>query len=221
MENTPNPPVTRWEQEIVGERWLDYVGRFDRMYADGSDLQGEVRFIDAMAPRGAAILDAGCGVGRLAAGLHDRGHNAVGVDKDPGLLAGAVERHPGVRFLESDLLTLDAATLAASGAPHRFDLIVVAGNVMVFLAPGSERDVLEGLLRLLAPGGRLVTGFATDRDYTVAAFDADATALGLTLDHRFSTWHLDPWVDESSWAVSVLRPAANPVPVPGDDPRWA
>lgn len=221
MENTSPPPATRWEKEIVGDRWQDYVGRFDRMYTDGSDLQGEVRFADAMAPRGAAILDAGCGVGRLAAGLSERGHRAVGVDKDAGLLAGARERHPGVTFLESDLLTLDADLLGRSGVPQSFDLIVVAGNVMVFLAEGTERAVLANLAGLLVPDGRLVTGFATDREYGVGDFDADAAALGLVAEQRFSTWHLDPWNENSSWVVTVLRAGAGAAPVPGSDPRWA
>ena len=39
----------------------------------GADLVGEARLIDAMVPRGAAILDAGCGPGRHAGHLHERG----------------------------------------------------------------------------------------------------------------------------------------------------
>ena len=42
------------------------------------------------------------------------------------------------------------------------------------------------------PGGRIVAGFATDRDYAVADLDRDAAAVGLTVEHRFATWHLDP-----------------------------
>ena len=42
----------------------------------------------------------------------------------------------------------------------------------------------------------MVTGFATDRDYTVADLDRDAAAVGLVIEHRFATWHLDPWVAE-------------------------
>ena len=35
----------------------------------GDDIDGEARFVDALADRGAAILDAGCGVGRVAGRL--------------------------------------------------------------------------------------------------------------------------------------------------------
>ena len=82
---------------------------------------------------------------------------------------------------------------------------MLAGNVMVFLAPGSERAVLERLAAHVRPDGVIVTGFATDREYTVTAFDADCAAAGLRLEHRFATWDLRPWHDDASWAVSVLR----------------
>jgi len=58
---------------------------------------------------------------------------------------------------------------------------------------------------LLVPRGRIVTGFATDREYTVADLDRDAAETGLTVEHRFATWHLDPWFDGADWAVTVLR----------------
>ena len=52
---------------------------------------GEARLIDAMAPRGARILDVGCGQGRTGAYLHSRGHRVTGVDLDPHLIERARE----------------------------------------------------------------------------------------------------------------------------------
>lgn len=199
----PAPP-TRWELTVVGDKWDWYVDRFDRQYAEGADLEGEARFVDMMAPRGATILDGGCGTGRVAGALHRMGHRVVGADRDAGLIAIARERYPGPLFLTSDLLLVEDA-LAAAGAPTSFDVIALPGNVMVYLAPGTERDVLGVLGGLLVPGGRLVTGFHTDREYRVDALDADASAAGLVIEHRFATWHLDPWTAEADWAVTVLR----------------
>ena len=166
---------------MVGERWDFYVNRFAREYAEGADLEGEARFVDVIAPRRARVLDAGCGTGRIAAALHRMGHLAIGADRDAGLVAIAAERYPGPAFLTADLLTLTPDTLSAAGGPAAFDVIVLAGNVMVYLAPGTERQVLEVLTGLLVPGGRIVTGFATDRDYRVADLDRDAAAAGLTV----------------------------------------
>jgi SAM-dependent methyltransferase len=209
MTDPRTAPPTRWELTVVGDKWDWYVDRFDRQYAEGVDLEGEARFVDVMAARESTILDGGCGTGRITAALHRMGHRVIGVDRDPGLIDIARQRYPGPSFLVSDLLLAPAA-LAAAGAPTRFDIIALPGNVMVYLAPGTERDVLRVLGGLLVPGGRLVAGFHTDRDYSVDALGADAVAGGLAVEHRFATWHLDPWTDDADWAVTVLRRPAGP-----------
>jgi SAM-dependent methyltransferase len=201
---TLGAPPTRWELTVTGQRWDFYVDRFAREYQNGTDLEGEARFVDVLAPRAARVLDAGCGTGRISAALHRMGHRVIGADRDAGLVAIAVRRYPGVKFLAADLLTLTPPALYAAGGPVEFDVIVLAGNVMVYLAPGTERQVLRVLAGLLVPGGRLVTGFATDRDYRVVDLDRDAAAAGLRMEHRFATWHLDPWFTGADWAVTVL-----------------
>lgn len=193
---------TRW---VTGtpqghSRW--YVERFRQLAADGVDLGGEARLVDALVAPGSRILDAGCGTGRVGAVLHDRGHVVVGVDADPLLIAAAREDHPGPTWLVGDLSELD---LAAHGVEAPFDAAVAAGNVLTFVAPGSEVDVLRRIAAHLAADGRLVVGFATDRDYALSAFDADLVAAGLTLEQRFATWDLRPWRDDADFAVSLLR----------------
>ena len=133
------------------------------------------------------------------------GHRSVGADRDAGLVAIAVERYPGPVFAASDILALTPETLSEAGGPEIFDVIVLAGNVMVYLAPGTEVAVLRNMVSLLVPGGLVVVGFATDRDYTVQDLDRDTAAVGLVTEHRFATWHLDPWVAGADWAVTVLR----------------
>ena len=191
-------PRTRWETETVGPRWTAYRQRFERLQAEGADLGGEARFVDVLVARNARILDAGCGVGRVTAALQASGHRVTGIDRDAGLVEAAVRWYPDVDYRVCDLL--DAGSLG-----ERFDAIVLAGNVLVYMAPGTERAGLAGLADLLVPGGRMAAGFATDRAYTVANLDTDANAVGLVIESRFATWHLDPWRDDSDWAVTVLR----------------
>lgn len=179
-----------------------YVERFRKMAAEGQDLGGEARLIDAMLPPGARVLDAGCGPGRLGAVLHERGHTVVGVDADPVLIAAAEEDHPGPRWLVADLAELD---LAAMGDTEPFAGAVLAGNVMVFLAAGTEAEVLRRVAAHVVDDGFVVTGFHTNRELTLDAFDGAVTEAGLRLEHRFATWDLRAWHEEADFAVSVLR----------------
>lgn len=200
---------TRWERSDNATMREQYDQRFRQLQQDGEDIAGEARFIDALLDRQSTVLDAGCGSGRLTAELNLHGHLCIGVDKDEALLRTARELHgPGHDFLHADLASLTPQRLQADNCPSRYDLIAAIGNVMVFLAPGSELHVLRHFASLLASRGRLVTGFATDRDYSLAQFDSDAAAAGLVLEHRFATWQLGPFQADSEWATSVLtRPA--------------
>ncbi len=198
------PPPPRWitDTEPGHSQW--YVDRFRAMAADGADLVGEGRLLDAMVPRGARILDAGCGPGRIGGYLHRVGHRVVGVDVDPTLIAAAKEDHPGPTWLVGDLAELD---LPARGIDEPFDAIVCAGNVMVFLAPDTEVQVLRRLAAHLRDDGAIVAGFHTNRDLAVADFDAAVEAAGLRVDLRLSTWDLRPWPGgpDADFAVSILR----------------
>jgi SAM-dependent methyltransferase len=195
-------PPPRWvtDTKVGHSEW--YVERFRRMAAEGADLAGEARLVDAMVPRRARILDAGCGPGRVGAELHARGHDVVGVDVDPVLVAAAEEDHPGPRWIVGDLAELD---LAAHGVTEHFDAAVLSGNVMVFLAPGTEAEVLRRVGAHVAPDGFVVVGFHTNRELPLDEFDRAVAAAGLRLEHRFATWDLRAWRPDADFAVSVLR----------------
>jgi hypothetical protein len=50
----------------------------------------------------------------------------------------------------------------------------------------------------------LVAGFQLSMGYLdIEEYDRLATAAGLTLKERWSTWHRDPWNGYSTYAVSV------------------
>ena len=176
-----------------------YAQRFRDLAAGGTDIVGEARLVDAMLPRRARVLDAGCGPGRVGGHLASVGHDVVGVDVDPVLIAAAQEDHPGPRWLVGDLAELDL--------PDRFDAVVCAGNVVTFLAPSTRGEVLRRFRVHLAEGGRAVVGFGAGRDYDFAVFLADARAAGLEPDLLLSSWHLHPFTAASEFLVAVLRPA--------------
>lgn len=193
-----------WMQKVAADpghsRW--YIERFRAMARAGDDLFGEARLIDAMVPRGARILDAGCGPGRLGGYLAAAGHHVVGVDVDPVLIDAAEQDHPGATWLVGDLAELD---LPARGITEPFDVIVSAGNVMTFLAPSTRAEVLARLQAHLAVEGRAVIGFGAGRDYDFTEFFDDAAGAGLVPNLLLSTWDLRPWREDSEFLVAVLR----------------
>ncbi|WP_127784213.1 class I SAM-dependent methyltransferase [Rhodococcus sp. X156] len=193
---------TRWvtAHDAGHSQW--YIDRFRTLAAEGADLVGEARTLDAMLPRGARVLDAGCGPGRVGAELAARGHQVVGVDADPQLIEAAEADHPGPRWLVADLSELDLAEL---GEPEPFDALVCAGNVMPYLRPGTAPEVLVRMAAHLRSDGVAVIGFGAGRGYTVAELDTHAVAAGFVVEQRFATWDLRPWHADADFSVTVLR----------------
>lgn len=184
-----------------------YISRWEGFEAEGKDIDGEARLIDAMAPRGARILDAGAGTGRVAAYLAARGHEVTAVDIDPQLVSYAQQHYADVpvNWNVGDLAVNDGEGAVPVGP---FDVIVSAGNVLAFIPESAHRAALRVLAQRLAPEGRLVVGFGLGRGRSAAEFFADATAAGLTRSHAFSSWDLQPFTEESDFLVAVLTVAA-------------
>lgn len=178
-----------------------YVERFRAMAAQGTDIVGEARFVDALVAPGSHVLDAGCGSGRIAAELARRGHRVVGYDVDPVLIEAAATDFEGPVWLVGDLAELD---MAAHGIGEPFDVIISCGNVMAFLAPSTRREVLTRMKEHLSPHGRIAVGFGAGRGYQFDDYRADVAAVGLIMELELSTWDMRPFTQRSDFLVSVL-----------------
>jgi len=185
--------MTRWLEETGGTRGPEYAERFRRLAEQGAAMHGEADFVTRLLPSG-SVLDAGCGIGRIAVELARRGYEVVGVDNDTSMLD--VAREHDLAWVDADLATLDLG--------RTFDLVLCAGNVVVYLAPGTEAAVLERLTAHLGPGGLLVSGWRTDR-LSRAAYDVLTAGAGLEQVARFSGWSGEPWTEDADWCVAVDR----------------
>jgi SAM-dependent methyltransferase len=171
-----------------------YQERFDRIAAEGQDVHGEAALVRSFEP--ATVLDAGCGTGRVAVELARHGIAVAGVDIDESMLATARRLAPGIPWYRCDLAELDLG--------QSFDIVVMAGNVPLFTAPGTQPALVAGVAGHVVPAGRLVAGFSLDRGYTLNDYDTHCRASGLTLEARYATWSRDPYTG-GEYAVSVHR----------------
>ena len=127
--------------------------------------------------------------------LARRGVAAVGVDNDPDMIAAARTKAPALRWIVADLADLDL--------PDRFDVVVLAGNVVPYVPADRRATAVAACARHLAPTGVLVAGFALRPGWPpLADYDGWCTAAGLTLTERWATWDRRPYTD-GDYAVSV------------------
>lgn len=174
-------------------RWRDSVDltSYDDRWARLDHPHGEADLVTTYRP--ATVLDGGCGTGRVAIELARRGIVVVGADPDPDMIAAARAKAPELRWLGVGLEDLDL--------PERFDVVVLAGNVVPYAT--DRPGVVAGCVRHLAPGGRLIAGFTLQPGWPTLA-EYDAWCAGLTLEDRWSTWDRAPY-DGGGYAVSVHR----------------
>lgn len=174
-----------------------YQRRFDELAAGGQDVHGEASFVMGLQP--ATALDAGCGTGRVAIELHRRGVDVVGVDVDPSMIETARALAPELTWLDRDLSDLDLG--------RTFDVVVMAGNVLLFTASGTHAAVVAGCARHVGADGALVAGFQLDGRYSLADYDEQVSSAGLVLASRYATWDATPFTGSETYAVSIHRRA--------------
>jgi len=97
----------------------------------------------------ARALEFGCGVGRILAPLAVRFSRPVGIDIAPGMLAEAARLLPDG---QADLRQATSADPLPLREEEVFDLIY-SGLVLQHIPPRRGRDLLQGLLSRLSPGG--------------------------------------------------------------------
>lgn len=141
-----------------------FIGEFEQMYSNVADPWGcadksrslyndlLLALVGHVSPRDGVILEAGCGLGALAARMREALPQAVvkACDVSPTAVEKARARHPGIDFFVQDLTRLPEAPIAAGS----LDVVTLAQVLWCVLpaAPGIIREIA----RLLKPGGSLL-----------------------------------------------------------------
>jgi SAM-dependent methyltransferase len=186
----------------------EYDAPYKAHAAAGMDVHGEANLIEKLlhsdlnrtaSTQPYRVLDAGCGTGRMAIELARRGVDIVGVDLDEVMLKQARKNAPQLDWRLGDLSSIELDKV--------FDAIVLAGNVMIYVTPGTEAATLANMAHHLKPGGLLVAAFElTPQSWTkltIESYDQLTKTAGLKKVARWSTWEQEPWDDDDNYAVSV------------------
>ncbi len=199
--------MTRWQELArrgAGANYAQtYAEQFRALAARGQDIHGEATFVTTLVDPPARVLDAGCGTGRIAVRLDELGYGVVGVDVDPPMLEVARAEAPALDWRLGDLASFDLG--------ERFDVVLLAGNILPLLEPGTLADVCARLAAHVAPGGRVVCGFGLDTAHLpagcpvtpLADVDEAMAGAGLALEQRFSGWDRAPFDPAAGYVVTV------------------
>ena len=170
----------------------------------GEDIHGEANLITELLQATASagkqsVLDGGCGTGRTAIELARRGYDIVGVDLDDVMLSEARKKAPQLEWHLADLTTIDLQ--------RHFDAIVLAGNVMIYVTPGTEQAIVHNVAHHLRPGGFFLAAFELNpypwTKLTLPLFESLAADVGLQMTARWSTWDKDDWQAGDTYLVSL------------------
>ena len=136
--------------------WVHHAGYSQHATRTAAGIIGRLRA--AGLPRGARVLDVGCGSGELARSLVAAGFSVCGVDASPAMIELARRHVPDARF---EVLALP------TGAPEALpqaDAVVSTGHVLNYLpSPEAIAQALSEMARAVRHGGALAVDFITER----------------------------------------------------------
>lgn len=173
-------------------------------YAADLDLWRELS-----AERAAPVLDLGCGTGRVALDLAERGHRVTGVDADPAL-ARALSERASEHGLAAEAVAADVRSLSLPESA--FGLAVAPMQVFQLLGGRSGRAAaLAAVGRHLAPGGLLAVALA-DPFEGVAPGDAAPPLPDIREEDGwvFSSTPVSVRVTADGVSIDRLRQAVSP-----------
>ncbi|MFO7917259.1 MAG: class I SAM-dependent methyltransferase [Anaerolineae bacterium] len=177
------------EQRMKGARCdiFNRVYRGDGMYYGWELCKEFTDFLDGMDLEGKAALDAGCGEGRYAIYLAERGCHVTAID------ISEVGLDKLVRIAEDRGLDINCilGDLRDYTFPEGTYDIVVAATVLGHLEDGTRKRVVAGIKRTLAPGGIVYLN----------VFTVDDPGYRVQRGGRSGEGHMESGVSDTSMCV--------------------
>lgn len=208
--------VTEWEPEAENwVRWARTPGHDAYWYYRGA-------FFELLPSPGARTIELGCGEGRVARDLVQRGHHVIGVEP-----SRTLARHARDADAVSSYVVADGAAVPCGSAA--FDLVVAYNSLQVV---ADMRGTVQEAARLLRPGGYFCLTVAHPAMDLGRFVETDAGAVfairpsyfesrrvedtvgkdGLVITCRGWTYTLEDYVEALGDAGLVLETVREPLP---------
>ena len=202
MSAGPRPDRLKDTYDRIAEDWAN-----DHQFDDWW-LEGTTRFASLL-PRGARVLDAGCGSGQKTKFLEERGARVLGIDFSAKLLEIARRTAPDADFRLLDLR--DVGTLA-----EEFDGVFAQASLL-HIPKAEAGAVIAGMASRLKPQGHLYIAVKAQRPGHPDEEIVTENDYGYDYERFFSYYTLDElrnYVEES--ALSVVHAEVTSAPFKGD-----
>ncbi|MGB3734101.1 MAG: bifunctional PIG-L family deacetylase/class I SAM-dependent methyltransferase [Ilumatobacter sp.] len=149
----------------------------------------------------ALVLDVGCGTGRVAGFLAERGLDVSGVDISEQMVGAARLAHPDIAFDTGSLTALPVADSTITAAAYWYSIIATPPTELA--AAWKELD------RVLTDDGHVLVAFQAGHSDAIVRTDAYGSSSTLTLYHH-SVLHVTESLGDAGFEVTadVLRQPA-------------
>lgn len=173
MAGEDHVATARAVYDMAAPRYVQLVGTEISSATEGPiDQSLLVAFIELVKKQTICrVADVGCGPGRAAAFMAERGLDVIGVDVSETMLAVARSAYPHIKFEEGQLDALPFETGVLAGA--------VCWYSIIYTPPDRLAQAFGELARVLIPGGYLLLAFQAE-DEPIHRTDPYDTHLPLT-----------------------------------------
>ncbi len=141
IENMDSQNYTYQTYNLIAKQYVD------KYYVDLTDVP-YINLLLKDIPKGAKVLDAGCGAGQFTAYIQKQGYDAMGIDMSDGMLAFARQKSPEAHFEKMDIMKLTF--------PQKSFSAILSAYSLIHIPESSVESTLKGLASVLVDNGRLL-----------------------------------------------------------------
>jgi SAM-dependent methyltransferase len=170
------PVIDYYGEGALSTVFYDLLSQFD------PSIQGDLDVYAALAEGRRTVLELGCGSGRIAQALAERGLAVTGVDLAPAMLDKAKQRRRAAPQAVARRLRYRLGDMAALDLGDRFDLVVAPYFGLAHLELEAQARAFGVMARHLAEGGLAALHLPVAARMAEAPPPTDQPVVSITFD---------------------------------------